>query len=201
MRVTAWRVWGAVGIVPLLIGPAVLAQEKELVIFDFEGDLQEWSIPAWAQAAADHVGSNLSPSQDFVSHGKGSLQLDVDFPGQGQWTAAYIEREMYVTDWSPFGAIAVDVYLPYHVLKGLKGRIILTVGEKWEWAEMNRAIPLKPDQWTTITANLKPGSLDWKFFPEEGFRKDVRKVGIRIESDREPAYRGLVFIDTVRLIK
>jgi hypothetical protein len=95
----------------------------------------------------------------------------------------------------------VDVYLPYNAPPGLKGRIILTVGEQWTWTEMNRGVALKPGQWTTVTAHLKPGSMDWKFFPDEQFRRDVRKIGIRIESDKTPTYRGPIFIDSVRLQK
>ena len=182
--------------------PTARAEDDALVIFDFEGTAQEWAIPDWALTSPDNVSTTLAPSQDFVSSGRGSLQMMVNFPGQ-KWTGAYLERMMYVTDWSPFGAIAVDVYLPYNAPQGLKGRFILTAGEQWTWTEMNRGLPLAPDQWTTITANLKPGSLDWKFFPDEAFRKDIRKIGIRIESDGPtyPAYTGPVYVDRVRLLK
>ena len=176
------------------------AQESGLAICDFEGGVDDWAIPDWALASPDNVSKSLNPSPDFVSHGKGSLQVLVDFPG-GKWMGAYLERTMYVTDWTPFSAIAADIYVPYNAPKGLKARFILTVGEKWEWTEMNRALDLHPDQWTTVTANLKEGSLDWKFFPDETFRKDIRKIGIRIESDKEPVYSGPIYIDNIRLIK
>jgi hypothetical protein len=189
------------GMTALVVALPPLYAEEALVIFDFEGSLQEWAIPEWAKTSADYVGKDLLPSQDFASHGSGSMQLLVDFPGGGKWTGAYTELDMYVTDWTPFSAFAVDLYLPYNAPRGLQGRIILTVGEKWEWTEMNRAYPLEVGKWTTVKVNLKPGSLDWKFFPEEGFRKDVRKIGLRIESNREPTYQGPVFIDHVRLIK
>ncbi len=196
----------ALGVV-LAAGTCVIAgaathaesEDNELVIFDFEGDLQDWSIPDWAMTSADYTGKGLNPSLDFTSHGKGSLQVTVAFPGK-KWSGAYLENMMYVTDWTPFDAIAMDVYVPYNAPKGLLARFILTVGEEWKWTEMNRAMPLKPDNWTTITAKIKPGSLDWKFFPDEAFRKDVRKVGIRIESNG-PAYSGPVYIDNVRLVK
>lgn len=190
-----------VGVVLWLVSSPIQAAEEALVIFDFENSLQDWMIPDWAKTSTDYVGKELVASKDFASHGEGSMQMLVDFPGAGKWTGAYAEIEMHVVDWTPFSAIAADVYLPYNVPDGLKARLILTVGEKWEWTEMNRPVSLKTDKWTTISANLKPGSMDWKFFPDEAFRKDIRKIGIRIESDRGPTYKGPVFIDNVRLIK
>ena len=73
-------------------------QKEELVIFDFEGSLQDWTIPDWAMTSSDYVGKSLTPSPDFVSHGTGSLQLLVSFPG-GKWTGGYLEQMMYVTAW------------------------------------------------------------------------------------------------------
>ena len=174
---------------------------EALVMFDFErNNLEEWAIPDWAKEKPDNAGKDLVASTDFASHGQGSAQLMAEFPGRA-WSGAYLERMMYVTDWSQFRAIAADIYLPYNVPEGLGARIILTVGEDWTWTEMNRTIPLKPDQWTTVTANLKPGSLDWKFFPDDAFRRDVRKIGIRIEANGPPAYTGPVFVDNIRLLK
>jgi hypothetical protein len=185
------------GVVTLLT-LTVHATDGELVIFDFEAGTEEWVIPDWAKKSEDYVGKELTPSATFVSHGTGSVQVMAEFPGI-RWTGAYVERPMYVTDWTPYGSISVDVYLPEYAPNGLGGRFILTVGEKWEWTEVNRSIPLTPGQWTTLTANLKPGSQDWKFFPSDAFRKDVRKIGLRIESDKQPAYTGPLFIDNVRL--
>jgi len=194
----AWMVvagmWGSA-----MVGAAAESSSREMVIVDFEEGLQDWGIPDWELTSPDYAAKGASPSLDFTSQGKGSLQLQVAFPGK-RWAGAYVEQMMYVTDWGSFDAILADVYLPYNAPKGLKARIILTVGEEWTWTEMNRALALKPDQWTTIKATLKPGSLDWKFFPDESFRKDVRKVGIRIESD-DAAYTGPVYIDNIRLIK
>ncbi|MBI2885380.1 MAG: hypothetical protein HYY15_04320 [Candidatus Omnitrophica bacterium] len=207
-RVGAW--YGMLAGAILLAGGAVsvraddeqpAAAPADILLADFENGLEEWEIPNWALTSADYACKEVTPAADFVSTGKGSAQLMVDFPGGGKWTGAYLERVMYVTDWGQFSSVAGDVYLPYDAPEGLKARFILTVGEQWQWTEMNRAINLKPDQWTTISANLKPGSLDWKFFPDEGFRKDIRKIGIRIESDRDPAYKGPVYVDNVRLVK
>jgi hypothetical protein len=171
---------------------------EALTIFDFEGKLDDWVIPDWAKDSPDDVGRVIATSAEFASHGSESLQLLADFPGE-KWTGAYVEVMMYVTDWSPFGSISADVFVPPSAPQGLQGRIILTVGDKWTWTEMNRAIPLIPGEWTSVTANLMPGSLDWKFFPSEAFRKDVRKVGVRIESDKRPVYSGPVYIDNIRL--
>lgn len=180
--------------------PLQAANAGELVIFDFEKGLEEWAIPDWAQTSPDYVGKNTAPSQEFRSRGQSALELVASFPG-GKWTGAYVERTMYVTDWSAFSGLAADLYLPQNAPEGLKARFILSVGDKWEWTEMNRALPLKPGAWTTLTVDLKPGSQDWKFFPDEKFRKDIRKVGIRIESDAKPAYTGPVYVDNVRLAK
>jgi len=197
------------GLAGLIVGGALLTvsagwvfaqtgMEGVLTIFDFEGKLDEWVIPDWAKDSPDDVGRVISTSAEFASHGAESLQLLADFPGE-KWTGAYVEVMMYVTDWSPFGSMSVDVFVPPSAPPGLQGRIILTVGEKWTWTEMNRPIALQPGEWTTITANLMPGSLDWKFFPSESFRKDIRKVGLRIESDKRPVYSGPVYIDNIRL--
>lgn len=197
---TAVAVWLAVGCAPVVWADEQAASQN-LMIFDFEGTAQEWDIPDWAKTSADYVGRSLSLSDDHASHGKTALDLHGEFPGAGKWTAAYVEREMNVNDWSMFQAIAVDVYLPANAPNGLKGRVILTIGENWQWTEQNRAVELTPGAWTTLTANFAPGSVDWKFFPDESFRKDVKKIGIRIESNKEPAYSGSVFVDHVRLIK
>ena len=172
---------------------------EPLVIFDFEGgNLQEWMIPDWAKDSEEDVGKVLSATEEVASHGTGSTQLLADFPG-GKWTGAYIEVLMHVTDWTPFGTMAMDVYVPPNAPNGLQSRFILTIGDKWEWTEMNHPTNLEPGKWTTVMANLKPGSLDWKFFPTESFRKDIRKVGIRVESNKEPAYSGPIYFDNLRL--
>ena len=188
-----------VGLVTVCGGMSLVAAlDGHLVIFDFEGSVQEWAIPDWAKTSSDYACKAVSVSPDFVSNGKSSLQLMVDFPG-GKWSGAYVEEVMYVTNWSPFQSIAADVYVPYNAPSGLKARFILTVGESWTWTEMNRGLALTPDQWTTISANLMPGSLDWKFFPDDKFRRDIRKLGIRIESENA-TYTGPVYVDNVRLI-
>jgi hypothetical protein len=189
----------AVAALTLSVAQSVVSAEgASLVVFDFEDSTQSWDIPDWAKESEDDVGKIVSISEEVASNGDSSLQLLADFPG-GRWTGAYVEVMMFVTDWTPFGSISADVYLPEGVPSGLKGRFILTLGEKWEWTEMNRGLPLEAGKWTTITANLRPTSLDWKTFPTEAFRKDIRKVGVRIESDRNPVYTGPIHIDHIRL--
>jgi hypothetical protein len=182
---------------------AAQAQEREpqtagLIVYDFEAGTQDWQIPDWAKESEDDVGRVLSASEEFASHGRSSLQLLTDFPG-GRWTGAYVEVLMPVTDWGQFGTVSVDVYLPSSAPAGLESRFILTVGEKWEWTEMNKGVVLEPGKWTTITAHLKPGSLDWKFFPDDTFRRDIRKLGVRVESNSKPVYSGPVYFDNIRL--
>jgi hypothetical protein len=177
--------------------PASVTAE-EIVIYGFEGSPEGWAIPDWAKSSADYVGQECLVSQEKAGEGRSALEVRADFPGE-RWTGVYVEREVEVTDWTPFGTLAVDVYLPPTAPEGLQGKLILTVGEEWTWTEMNQTVPLAPGTWTTLSANLKPGSMDWKFFPDEKFRGNVRKVGVRIESDKAPVYRGSVFLDNIRL--
>lgn len=179
-----------------LWGTAVFAEE--IVIYGFEDGLEDWAIPDWAKAKEDCVAENIAVSEHQAVEGKRSMEVVSNFPG-GKWTGAYVETMIYVQDWSAFSAMSVDVYLPENAPKGLGGRIIITVGEEWTWTEMNRTVPLIPGQWTTLKANLKPGSMDWKFFPDDKFRTDVRKLGIRVESNKHPVYAGPIYIDNIKL--
>ncbi len=173
--------------------------KTEISIFGFEGSLEGWQIPDWASSSQDYVGQGLQISDSQASEGRFSMTLQADFPGD-RWTGVYVEREIEVADWSPFGQLSLDLYVPPEAPEGLLGRIILTVGEEWVWTEMNHGIPLAPGRWTAITVNLKPGSMDWKFFPDDAFRRRVRKLGVRIESGQHgPAYRGPVYVDRIRL--
>jgi hypothetical protein len=105
-------------------------------------------------------------------------------------------------DWTPYRAISVDIYVPPTTPVGLKGKIVLTVGENWKFIEMARSIQLIPGQWVTITGNLAVGSEDWKkTIVDDNFRKDVRKLAIRVESNKKPEYTGPIYIDNVKLIK
>jgi len=181
------------------LGVASNLQATEIVIYGFEGSLEGWGIPDWAKSSSDYVAKDVVSSPDVANEGQHALKFWAAFPGN-RWTGAYVERLLEVNDWTTFGRLSVSVYLPPGAPEGLQGRIILTVGDEWKWTEMNRTIALIPGAWTTLTVNLKPGSMDWKFFPDEQFRGRVDKIGLRIESDTAgPAYHGPIFVDNVQL--
>ncbi len=196
--VSVLRGRGPLAAAGMILGMAAIAQAAEIVIYGFEESLDGWTIPQWAQVSEDYVAKDLKISSEQASEGHSSMRLWVDFHG-GRWTGAYVERQVEVTDWTGFGSLAADVFIPAEAPAGLQGKIILTVGDQWKWTEMNRAIPLTPGKWTTITVQLKPGSMDWSFFPDEQFRTSVRKIGVRVESNQKPVYSGPIYIDNIRL--
>ena len=167
------------------------------VLFGFEDDLGGWEIPDWAYEQDDYVGEELDVSTDIAKDGKSSLKLTVNFPG-GRWNGAVAEIMEYF-DWTPYSTISCSIYLPEDAPVGLRAKMVLTVSDDWTWTEQSRSTRLKPGEWTTISANLKPGSTDWRRIkPTDEFRADVRKIAIRIESNK-PAYNGPVYIDSVTL--
>ena len=177
--------------------PARHTYKDEFVIFDFEKDEEGWGIPAWALDKPDHVAKTLKRSPYVASNGKGSMEILADFQG-GMWTAALAEIDQYL-DVRDYEMISVDIYIPPHSPGTLRGKIILTVGEEWKFTEMSRSIRLVPGEWTTVSAKLTEDSMDWKRTKvDEAFKTDVRKIAIRIESDRVP-YFGPVYIDNFRL--
>ena len=175
---------------------ALLAQH--VVVNSFESNVEGWKIPEWAKSSDDYVAEECRVSTEHADDGQAALEIRTAFPGH-RWTGAYVERDVEMTDWTIFSTLKMDVYVPATAPAGLGGKIILTVGDGGQWVEMNRTIALKPGTWTTLQANLRPGSMDWKFFPNEAFRKNIHKMGVRIESNREPIYWGGVFLDNVRL--
>jgi hypothetical protein len=180
----------------LSAGPSVA---REITLYNFEKDPQGWEIPDWALAKKDNVSKQLGVSEFHASEGKYALELDTAFSGLPNWEGAYVEKVVDVTDWSPFGFISVDIFLPATAPRGLRAKIILTVSDKWVWTEMNRSIPLTPGEWTVIKADLMPESMAWRRFIDESFRADVKKIGIRIESNGKVDYRGAIYIDNVKL--
>jgi hypothetical protein len=67
---------------------------------------------------------------------------------------------------------------------------------------MSRSVPLVPGQWVTVSGSLEDGSMDWKRAEvNSAFRSDVRKIVVRIESNKRPVYSGPVYIDNIRLGK
>ncbi|MDD5439196.1 MAG: hypothetical protein PHS37_03325 [Candidatus Omnitrophica bacterium] len=181
---------------PVLSKP--ITEEKTL--FSFENGNDGFEIPSWAEETPDIVGKSVTLSKSYASNGKQSLCLVADFPGK-IWTSALIELEQYI-DLNPYRQIAVDVYLPENAPLGLKAKIILTIGEDWTWTEMVRNVPLEPGKWVTIAASLEDGSLDWKRAEvNAAFRQDIRKIVVRVESNKRPEYSGPVYIDNIRVGK
>ncbi|MFC1480059.1 glycan-binding surface protein [Candidatus Omnitrophota bacterium] len=186
----------AIGLV--LMCTAALAEET--VLFSFEDGMQGWEIPDWAYEKTDYAQKKIDPSNKYASKGKKSLEMEVDFVG-GRWAGAITEVMQYF-DWTDYSKIECDIYLPADAPRGLKAKMILTVGDSWKWCEMSRSYNIKPGEWVTLTADLKPGTIDWKRTEvDDAFRQDVRKIDIRIESNNKPAYTGFIYIDNIRLIK
>jgi hypothetical protein len=184
----------------LVFTGTVLHAQEETVLFDFKNGLQGWEIPDWAYEKPDHVQQEINVSKAQAKVGDQSLEIMCEFPG-GRWTGAIVEIMQYF-DWSDYSQIACDIYLPADAPLGLRGKIILTVGDAWKWVEMSRSYALKPGQWVTLAADLKPGSIDWRRVQvDDAFRQDVRKIDIRVDSNNKPAYTGPIYIDNVRVIK
>ena len=180
--------------------PSTKPITEERTYYSFEGDLGGWEVPMWAAGKSDYVAKDAAVSSDFASKGSDSMKIEVDFPG-GIWAAGLVEIQQYL-DMSRYRVIRVDIYLPADAPIGLKAKLILTVGDNWKFVEMSRSVPLVPGEWATITANIEPGSYDWKrTMPDESFRADVRKIVVRVESNRRPVYKGPVYIDNVRIGK
>lgn len=190
----------ALVVMGLFFSGTVIHAEEETVLFNFEGGLQGWEIPDWAYEKPDHVQKEINPSDKYASQGRSSLEMDVEFPG-GRWTGAIIEIMQYF-DWTDYSKIACDIYLPEGAPLGLRGKMILTVGDSWKWIEQSKSYALNPGEWVTLTADLKPGSIDWRRVQvDDAFRQDVRKIDIRVESNNKPAYTGPIYIDNIRVIK
>jgi mannanase-like protein len=182
-----------------ILGAAILpVLGAEVTVADFEGAHPEsWKIPDWALEKADHVAKEISISKDQASKGTQSLKVTAAFPG-GTWNAAAVELEENL-DFSEQSKISVDIYLPKDAPEGLYGNICVTYGSKWTWAEQVKNVPLVPGKWTTVEADIAEGSKDWKKVRVDGeFRSDIRKLNIRVISDKKPAYSGDFYFDNVR---
>ena len=181
----------------LLLSSFSVCRAAGVVLFGFEKDTDGWHIPDWALEKEDHIAKTCDVSTDWASEGKQSLAVGCEFLSN-KWSGAYVEIEDYY-NWTPYGKLSVDIFIPKDAPIGLKAKLILTVGEEWKWVEMGRTIPLTPGQVTTVTADLTPGSKDWKnTVVDDNFRKDVRKFGIRVEDNRT-AWKGKIYIDNIRL--
>jgi len=175
-----------------------LSAEKHKRLYDFENNDNGWEIPSWELEKQDHVARSFKNTRAASSTGSGSMELVAEFPG-GSWAGALVEIQQFL-DLGKYDRISADIYLPPECPSGLRGKLILTVGEKWKFVEMARSARLAPGEWTTITASISDGSMDWKrTVVDEAFRSDVRKIAIRIESNGKPAYSGPVLIDNIRV--
>ena len=180
----------------VIIAAGAAAEEK--VLYSYETGLEGWEIPDWAYESDDYVSENIEQSKDYASQGKQSLKVNQNFPGK-RWTASIVEIMEYL-DLTPYTYLSCDVMVPKDAPSGLRAKLIVTVGDNWTWVEMSKTIKLEPGVWTTISANLRPGSMDWKRTnPDDEWRADIRKVDIRIESNRKPEYNGPIYIDNVRV--
>jgi hypothetical protein len=179
-----------------LLSGTVFAAETTIADFE-EADPGKWGVPDWAKEKADHVAKDVAVSKEFAKKGAQSLVISTQFPGE-KWTAAVVECEDYL-DLTDKSKLAVDIYLPKDAPEGLKGNICATYGSGWSWAEQIKNIPLVPGQWTTVEVDIADGSKDWKKVRVDSeFRGDIRKLDIRVISDKKPAYSGPVFIDNIR---
>ncbi|MDP8258232.1 MAG: hypothetical protein P9L90_02250 [Candidatus Aadella gelida] len=190
----------AVIAVSVLFAWTAVGTAEEEVLFGFEQGLEGWEIPDWAFEKPDHVQKEIKSSDKYASEGISSLEIDTEFPG-GKWTGAIVEI-MQFFDWSAYSEVACDVYIPADAPVGLKATVILTVGDSWKWVEMSRSFDLIPGEWVTVKGDLMPGSIDWRRVQvDETFRKDVRKMDIRVYSNNQPAYTGPVYVDNIRVVK
>jgi len=177
--------------------PEFISTGREVMLYGFEEDTGYWAIPDWSLETPDYVTKTIEVSKDYAREGSSSLKVMSDFPGK-TWKASLVEQEDYM-DWGPYCKISLDIYLPKDAPEGLKAKIILTVGENWKFTEMSRAVFLSPGKWNTVSASLLPGTDDWKMtVVDDDFRRDVRKMAIRIESNKGPVYAGPVYIDNIR---
>lgn len=176
--------------------PKVASAAK--LIFGFEEKVPSWEIPDWCFEKEEYAGESLAISTKFAKEGSSSLELMANFPG-GKWTAVYAEVQQYF-DWTVYKTLSADIYLPKEAPFGLQARFIFTVGNDWTWTEMARLGKLVPGEWTTLSVNLASGSTDWRRTQvTDEFRADIRKIGIRIESNMKPVYSGPIYVDNVRL--
>lgn len=216
MRRTSLFVLAFLSFGVLFSGTTVCAAE---VLYSFEQGDQSWSIPDWARERADYVCKEFSVSDEMASDGKSSLKLNVDFPGKG-WGAAIVEGEAPF-DWTKYSTLSCDAYIPKGAPPKIFVRLIVKVGNEWKWTEMARPLAMKPGEWITVSADLKPGNRDWKRVEmvdkvesdgkihgkvtkevvidiTDEFRKDIKSIAVRIESDRKE-YKGPVYIDNIRV--
>ena len=175
----------------------VFSPDKTL--YDFENDLNGWEIPYWEREKTDHVAKTLKKTSYIAYSGTGSLELSAEFPKK-PWTAALVEIQQYL-DLTNYNFLSANVYLP---LRGpeaeIRGKLIFTAREDWDFIEMNRSVRLIPGKWVTLTASIAEGSKDWgELTLDEKITSDIRKISVRIESYNTP-YSGPIYIDNIQAL-
>jgi len=166
---------------------------------------EEWYIPDRILSSSSRsinqllVSDIVDNSADIKSK---SLELVVDFPRTNSWREIYIERLIDSEDWNIYRALSAKIFLPEDAPRNLKAKFILTCGRNWYWTEMKPRTSLKPGDWNLIEANLESISIDWRYRGDiSELLKNVRKLGIRIESDYSRDYKGSIYVKDIELIK
>ena len=122
---------------PVPMVPPLTSESGEAVLYDFEQDDDGWGIPAWALNLRDHVAVSSEHSDKYSSLGNWSLRIDSRFPDK-QWSASLVEIQHFL-NLKNFDIIAADIYFPETSRsKTLRGKIILTQGNNWDFTEMSR---------------------------------------------------------------
>ncbi|MBD3426231.1 MAG: hypothetical protein GF409_03250 [Candidatus Omnitrophica bacterium] len=176
--------------------PAEKFRENGKTLYDFEKNDNGWEIPSWALEKTDHIARTMKPVEGISSKGSGSLGVYAEFSGN-KWSAALVEIQHYL-DLTEYEMITADIFLPPDAPVGLRGKLILTIGDDWSFTEMTRTVRLKPGEWTTIKADIAEGNSSvWRRVTvDSAFKEDVRKIAVRIESNK-PTYKGPIYIDNI----
>jgi len=183
---------------PVVPSPSSDPITEERVLFSFEQGTNGFDVPEWFREKPENAAVRIGVSKKYSSEGSQSLEVESNFPGQ-IWSASMVELEQYL-DLTPYRQISVDVLAPRAAPMGLKAKIILTIGDQWKWTEMICSVPLAPGEWATVNASVEPGSMSWKRTEVgESFRSDIRKIVVRVESNKSPIYKGPVYIDNIRV--
>jgi len=175
----------------------VLFPDKTL--YNFENDLNGWEIPYWEREKTDHVAKTLKKTSYIAYKGTGSLELFAEFPKK-PWTAALVEIQQYL-DLTNYNFLSANVYMPLGGPEAeIRGKLIITAGDNWNFIEMNRSVRLIPGKWITLTANIAEGSKDWgELTLDKKITSDIRKISVRIESYNTP-YSGPIYIDNIHVL-
>jgi len=176
---------------------------QERMIYNCEQYINGWDIPEWPVSEEDYVSPILAVDENFLEDSFSGLKLTVAFDGD-EWSAGMIETTG-VFDLTLYKAISCRIYLPESAPRGIMARFIITVGDDYTWMELKRPIALTPGRHTRVKAGLRHGNNGWKTTYggvriADWMKEDVRKIGIRIESNIVE-YEGPVYINDIRLVK